>query len=105
LLDGAEGVETPRTRAGNEHVWHLYVVQVDDRDRVLSELRGRGIGAGVHYPTPVHLQAAFAHLGYARGDFPVSERMAARVLSLPIYPGISEEQVRAVVSALIAATT
>jgi len=105
LLSGVDGVELPRTLPGNEHVWHLYVVQVDDRDAVLEELGRRGVRAGVHYPTPVHLQPAFGYLGYGRGDFPVSERAAGRILSLPMYPGMTEEQVRAVVDALAAATT
>jgi dTDP-4-amino-4,6-dideoxygalactose transaminase len=100
LLAGVEQVQTPCSLAGNDHVWHLYVVQVDDRDRVIEELRQAGIGAGIHYPTPIHLQPAFAYLGYRLGDFPVAERLARRILSLPIYPGITEVQVRAVVSAL-----
>jgi dTDP-4-amino-4,6-dideoxygalactose transaminase len=100
LLAGVDGVETPRTADGNEHAWHLYVVQVDDRDRVLEELRRSGIRAGAHYPTPVHLHPAFASLGYGPGDFPVSERTCARVISLPLFPGITEAQVRAVARAL-----
>ena len=74
---------------------HLFVVEVPDRDRVLSALRGNGIGAAVHYPTPIHLQPAWRWLGYARGDFPVAERLAEECLSLPLFPGITEaEQVR-----------
>jgi dTDP-4-amino-4,6-dideoxygalactose transaminase len=103
LLQDAPGIEQPRVLPGNTHVWHLYVVEVDDRDRVLADLQAEGIGAGVHYPRPVHLHPAFAHLGYARGDFPVAERKARRVLSLPIFPGITEEQVRAVAAALVRA--
>ena len=75
-----------------EQVYHLFVVEVDARDEVLAALRQRGIGAGVHYPTPVHLQPAWRHLGYARGDFPVAEHLAAHCISLPCFAGISEQE-------------
>jgi len=92
LLADLEQVTLPATLPGNEHVWHLYVVRVPERDRVLGELQAAGIGAGIHYPVPVHLQGAFAHLGHERGDFPVAEAAAERILSLPLYPGITPEQ-------------
>ena len=85
---------------GNEHVWHLYVVRVADRDRVLAELLEEDIHAGVHYPTPVHLLPAFAYLGMGPGSFPVAEESAGELLSLPMYPGITEGQQRRVVAAL-----
>jgi dTDP-4-amino-4,6-dideoxygalactose transaminase len=88
LLADVDAVATPATFPGNHHVWHLYVVRVPERDRVVGELNASGIGAGIHYPVPVHLHGAYAHLGYQRGDFPVAERAAERILSLPIYPGI-----------------
>lgn len=99
LLDGLP-VTLPTTREGNEHVWHLYVVQVDDRDRVLQRLTAAGIGAGIHYPVPIHLQGAFAAHGHRLGDFPVAEAAALRILSLPMYPGISPDQQRRVVEEL-----
>lgn len=99
LLEGLP-VTRPTTRDGNEHVWHLYVVQVDDRDRVLQALTDAGIGAGIHYPVPIHLQGAYAGAGYRAGDFPVAETAAARILSLPMFPGISPDQQRRVVEAL-----
>jgi dTDP-4-amino-4,6-dideoxygalactose transaminase len=68
------------------------VVQVPDRDRVLESLQRSGIGAGIHYPDPIHLLPAFAHLGYRPGDLPVAEAASRRILSLPIYPEITEEQ-------------
>ena len=92
LLGDCEAVGLPRTAAGNEHVWHLYVVRVAQRDRVLAELGEAGIGAGVHYPVPIHLQGAFASLGLGAGSFPVAERSAHEALSLPLFPGISEAQ-------------
>jgi len=100
LLADVGEVRTPRTLPGNEHVWHLYVVEVDDRDHVLEELHRAGIGAGVHYPTPIHLQPGWGHLGHRRGEFPVAERHASRILSLPMFPGITDDQIGAVVSAL-----
>jgi dTDP-4-amino-4,6-dideoxygalactose transaminase len=101
LLSGCEGVVRPRTLDGNEHVWHLYTVRVLDRDRVLKELHAAGIGAGIHYPVPIHLTAAFAGLGYAPGAFPVTERSARELLSLPIFPEITAEQQERVVSVLM----
>lgn len=85
------------------HVHHLFVVEVLERDRVIAELREAGIGAGMHYPTPVHLQPGWRHLGYARGDFPHSERAAQRCLSLPLFPGITEAEQERVAVALEAA--
>jgi dTDP-4-amino-4,6-dideoxygalactose transaminase len=92
LLSGFDAVTLPVTLVGNEHVWHLYVVRVPDRDTVLRKLREAGIGAALHYPLPIHLQGAFQHLGHQRGEFPVAEAASEQVLSLPIFPGITVEQ-------------
>jgi dTDP-4-amino-4,6-dideoxygalactose transaminase len=100
LLANIRGVTLPATLPGNEHVWHLYVVRVPERDRVCKELNQVGIGAGIHYPTPIHLQGAFAHLGHRRGEFPVAERAAAEILSLPLFPGITPAQQEQVVHEL-----
>jgi dTDP-4-amino-4,6-dideoxygalactose transaminase len=100
LLSGLDDVVLPATLPGNVHAWHLYVVQVPDRDRVLAELNEAGIGAGIHYPVPLHLHGAYADLGHRIGDFPVSEQAAGRILSLPIYPGITEMQQARVVAEL-----
>ncbi len=102
LLAGLDVVR-PVTLAGNVHVWHLYVVRVADRDRVVAELNAAGIGAGIHYPVPVHLTPAFEHLGYRRGAFPHAEAAADRILSLPIYPQITEAAQETVVNSLAAA--
>ena len=90
------------TAPGNVHVWHLYVVQVDgaDRDDLVGKLNAEGIGAGVHYPAPVHLTPAYRHLGHDRGDFPNAEKAAERILSLPLYPQITPDQQHQVVDAL-----
>src|SRR6185295_16757835 len=86
LLAGVASVETPRTLPGNEHIWHLYVVRVPRRDEVLARLKADGIEAGIHYPTPLHLHGAMRHLGHHEGDFPVAEKAAREILSLPMYP-------------------
>jgi dTDP-4-amino-4,6-dideoxygalactose transaminase len=103
LLVPLQDVTPPATLPGNEHVWHLYVVRVPHRDAVLARLNEAGIGAGVHYPVPIHLQGAFAHLGHERGDFPAAEAAAAEVLSLPLFPEITPAQQERVVAALAAA--
>ena len=100
LLKSVEQVSAPVTLSGNEHVWHLYVVRVPERDRVLASLQAEGIGAGVHYPIPIHLQGAFAFLGHEEGDFPAAEAAAREMLSLPMFPGITGDQQRQVIAAL-----
>jgi dTDP-4-amino-4,6-dideoxygalactose transaminase len=99
LLAGS-GVVLPRTAAGAEHVYHLFVIQVDERRRVQEELAARGISTGIHYPVPIHLQEAYRDRGAGPGSFPVTEAAAARVLSLPMYPELSEADVRRVAGAL-----
>lgn len=100
MLSGIDGVQTPQVREGNVDVWHLYVVRVTERDRVLKELNAAGIGAGVHYPTPVHLTEAFSYLDIQPGAFPHAERAAEEILSLPLYPHITADQQAFVVEAL-----
>jgi len=100
LLAGVAGVQVPVSVEGNEDVWHLYVVQVDERDRVLQELTDSGVGVGIHYPVPVHLTGAYAHLGLRRGSFPVAEAAAGRILSLPMFPHLTHVQQERVVEVL-----
>ncbi len=92
----------PATAGGNEHVWHLYVVRVSDRDRVVARLNEAGIGAAIHYPTPVHLTRAYAETGLlpGAGAFPHTEAVATQIVSLPIYPQITPEQQHRVVDVL-----
>lgn len=97
LLEDLEEVARPVVAAGGEHVFHLYVVRLPGRDEVLRRLNGAGIGAGIHYPVPIHLQPAFAPLGHRAGDFPVAEQAAAEILSLPMFPEITLEQQERVV--------
>jgi dTDP-4-amino-4,6-dideoxygalactose transaminase len=104
LLARAPGVKLPATAPGNEHVFHLYVVRVARRDAVLAKLNAEGIGAGIHYPVPIHLQGAFKYLGHNPGDFPVAERVAGEILSLPLFPQITAEQQERVADVLRKAT-
>jgi dTDP-4-amino-4,6-dideoxygalactose transaminase len=96
-LDGIGDLRLPAVAAGSEPVWHLYVVRTADPTALAVFLRERGTGTGRHYPDPVHLTEAYAHLGYRRGDFPVAEALSRECLSLPIFPGIAEAQLAAVV--------
>lgn len=100
LLSDVADVIRPRTLEGNEHVWHLYVVRVPDRDRVIKELHAVGVGAGIHYPVPIHMTRAFAELGYSQGTFPNAEQAAGQILSLPLFAEITASQQERVVSAL-----
>lgn len=92
LLADEPAIVLPRVLVGNSHVWHLYVVRVPDRDRALTDLAAADVQVGVHYPTPVHLVPAFAHLRRPRGSCPVAESLAGDLLSLPVFPGITEDQ-------------
>ncbi len=103
LLSDLDGVTTPEIHEAAGHVWHLYSIRVVDRDAVLTRLQERGVGAGIHYPIPIHLQEACAPLGYASGRFPIAETLATEALSLPLFPGISVAQQDRVVTELRAA--
>jgi dTDP-4-amino-4,6-dideoxygalactose transaminase len=97
-------VSTPELSPGAEHVYHLYVVETANRDAVQQQLRAAGIETGIHYPIPVHLQEACAHLGYRAGQFPVTEAAAGRILSLPMFPELTSAQIDHVAATLGAAT-
>jgi dTDP-4-amino-4,6-dideoxygalactose transaminase len=100
LLADLPAVTSPLVREGNSHVWHLYVVRVPRRDAVAAVMGSLGIGTGIHYPTPVHMLPAFAHLGLGAGTAPVAESLSTEIMSLPMYPGITVEQQVRVVDAL-----
>jgi dTDP-4-amino-4,6-dideoxygalactose transaminase len=99
LLAGLPLTLPPGDPDGGEQVHHLFVVEVADRDRVLAALRERGIGAGIHYPTPAHLQPAWLDLGIP-GGFPAAELLARTALSLPLFPGITDDELQRVAGAL-----
>jgi dTDP-4-amino-4,6-dideoxygalactose transaminase len=90
----------PAPPAHCRHVYHVYAVQVADREMVQKALQAAGVATGIHYPIPVHLQEAYSNLGFGPGDLPVTEVMASRFLSLPIYPELRPGQVAEVVRAL-----
>jgi len=100
-LAGCAGIELPApVRAAEDHVFHLYVVGSGRRDELRAQLGAAGIGSATHYPTPIHLTEAYAHLGMAPGSLPVAERLAGRILSLPLFPGIGEAEIRRVADAM-----
>ena len=99
-LAGVGDLRLPPVPDGSDPVWHLYVIRTADPERLAEFLRERGIGTGRHYPQPPHLSPAYERLGYAPGAFPVAEALAHEGLSLPIFPGISEAQLAAVVAAV-----
>jgi dTDP-4-amino-4,6-dideoxygalactose transaminase len=93
-------IELPAEVAGRRHVWHLYVARHPQRDRIRTELETRGVQTGLHYPIPLHLQKAYAHLGYTEGQFPVSEQIGRECMTLPLFPEMTEDQQDVVVAAL-----
>lgn len=103
LLADVSGVRRPLPGREGEHVWHLYVVRVAERDRVLAELGRAGVGAGIHYPYPVHLTGAYRHLGLGPGTAPVAEAAAREILSLPMHPHLTEAMQDRVVEVLAGA--
>jgi dTDP-4-amino-4,6-dideoxygalactose transaminase len=95
-------VELPTTRHECDPVWHLFVIRTDDRDGLQAALKARGIETGVHYPCPLHLQPAYVELGVPKGSLPVTELVAGRILSLPMFPEMTSAQVENVVTAVAA---
>lgn len=100
LLGAVRGVRTPAVDAGCEPIYHQYTVRAERRDALAGHLRARGIGCAVYYPVGLHLQPCFGALGYGPGSLPETERACAEVLSLPIYPELTETQQDAVVGAI-----
>jgi len=99
LLAGA-GARLPQVATDRDHVFHLYVIQTDRRDALLEHLGGQGVHGGIHYPVPIHLQEAYRPEGFGPGSFLVTEAMAPRLLSLPMYPELSEPQLQRVADAV-----
>jgi dTDP-4-amino-4,6-dideoxygalactose transaminase len=92
LLEGVGDLRLPQIPEGNQHVFHLYVIRTEKRDELLKHLHKHEVGAGIHYPTPWHLQGAYSELGYKEGSFPLTEKICREILSLPMFPELSEEQ-------------
>jgi dTDP-4-amino-4,6-dideoxygalactose transaminase len=99
-LTGAEGIIPPKVAKNGLHVFHLYVVRVRRRAELLRSLEEKGVGCAIHYPCPIHLQKAYSYLELAPGSYPVSEQCSGEILSLPMYPSLTEEQIRTVVREL-----
>lgn len=100
LLSPIKGVTVPAEAEGRRHVYHLYVILVDDRDGLQKYLNEKGIGTGLHYPVPLHLQKAYSYQGYKEGDFPVTESVAKRLLSLPMFPELTKAQIEYVAQSI-----
>jgi dTDP-4-amino-4,6-dideoxygalactose transaminase len=94
-------IQLPAVGRDRSPVWHLFVVLHSDRDRLRKDLESRGIATGLHYPIPLHLQKAYAHLGYSKGDFPVAEKIGRECLSLPLFPEMTIRQQDAVIETLM----
>jgi dTDP-4-amino-4,6-dideoxygalactose transaminase len=100
LLGSVNGVTLPVEPGWARAVYHLYVIRVQDRNGLQDSLKAAGVGTAVHYPIPLHLQKAYRTLGYAKGDFPVTERVASEILSLPMYPQLTRFEQEDVVQAV-----
>jgi dTDP-4-amino-4,6-dideoxygalactose transaminase len=100
LLSGVDGVTLPFQADFAQSVYHLYVILADNRDALQKFLGDNGVATGLHYPLPLHLQKAYEHLGYKKGDFPVTERVADTLLSLPMYPELTSQQIEYVAESI-----
>jgi dTDP-4-amino-4,6-dideoxygalactose transaminase len=99
-LAGIDGIETPRIDPHNESIFNQYTIRADRRDELQAYLKAKQIGTAIYYPLPLHLQPCFAYLGYREGSCPESERAAKEVLSLPIFPELTRDQLDEVVDAV-----
>ena len=99
-LNGVGDLVFQRETADSSHIYHLFVIQTGRRDALQKHLQAAGVDTIIHYPIPVHLQKAYAHLGHRAGDFPVAERLAQRILSLPMYPELTSASIDRVVDAV-----
>ena len=93
LLSNVDGVITPYEADYAKHVYHLYVIRTENRDKLREELKSKGIATGIHYPIPLHLQPAYSYLGYKEGDFPITEKASQEILSLPMFAELGDEQI------------
>jgi len=100
LFQGLEEVKSPFEAAYGRHVYHIYPIRVRERNEIMRLLQEKGIGCGIHYPVPIHLQEAYRGLGYGRGAFPVSEQTCAEFISLPMFPELTQTQVKLVVDSV-----
>jgi dTDP-4-amino-4,6-dideoxygalactose transaminase len=94
------GVIVPRSRPGVTHVYHQYTLRVNERDAFAERLRERGVGSAIYYPIPVHRQSPYMALGYGSQSFPVTDRLTAQVLSIPVHPSLTDDEVATVIAAV-----
>src|SRR5207248_2540870 len=99
-LSDVPGVRVPAVDPANEHIYHQYTVRVERRDELQAHLKAKGIGSAVYYPVPLHLQNCFAHLGYQPGRLPQAERACREVLSLPVFPELTRQQLDYVIETI-----
>jgi dTDP-4-amino-4,6-dideoxygalactose transaminase len=100
LLEGIPGIVLPHEAGYAQHVYHIYAIRTERRDELMTALGDKGIATGIHYPVPLHLTGAYQHLGYTEGSFPVSERIARELVSLPMFPELNQEQIKYVVAGI-----
>lgn len=101
LLENVDNVITPYEPEWAKPVYHLYILRVKNREQLQKYLSDHNIGTGLHYPIPLHLQEAYKHLGYEKESYPITEKVSAEILSLPMFPGLKEEQIQTVVKVII----
>ena len=94
------GVVIPSARPGVTHVYHQYTLRVRRRDEFVDRLRERGVGSAVYYPIPVHRQAPFVAMGFDQGRYPVTDRLTEQVVSIPVHPGLTDDEVDTVIEAV-----
>jgi dTDP-4-amino-4,6-dideoxygalactose transaminase len=92
-LVNLQDIVLPKVDTSNFHVWHLFVIQLSNREKMMQHLTDNDVGFGIHYPTPIHLHGAFSYLGKKVGDFPIAEHLSNAILSLPMYPGMKVDQI------------
>ena len=97
LLNNIDGIITPYEADYAKHVYHLYVIRTEERDKLREELKSKGIATGIHYPIPLHLQPAYNYLGHKKGDFPITEKASQEIISLPMFAELSDEQIEEIV--------
>ena len=100
LLAGIDGVQCPEHQDSSTHIYHLFIIETDCRDELQKHLTNAGIQTHIHYPVPIHLQKAYVNLGYKEGAFPHTERSAKRMLSLPMFPELSDTQIKYIVGSI-----
>jgi len=100
LLSNRDSIVLPAEKPYARHSYYVYVVRTDNRDEVMAKLKEKGCGCAIHYPVPLHLQPAFSYLGGREGQHPISEKYAREIMSIPMFPELTEEQVREAASAI-----